>query len=146
MWVTLGCRLACLAGLILGMLALLGAHAGGLIEPPATSLLRMPLRGASRKPPVPFSHRLHETRRVACTQCHHEYEGRRNVWRQGQPVQQCQACHSLRPEARRLDLKTAFHRQCKGCHLRLKQQGRPTGPWSAEVVIAAKVKGLRFKV
>lgn len=125
---TRGCRLAYVAGLFLGILGLLGAHAGVLTEPPATSLLKMPLPGASRKPPVGFSHRLHETRRVACTQCHHEYEGRRNVWRQGQPVQRCQACHSLKPEVRRPDLKNAFHRQCKGCHLRLKQQGRPAGP------------------
>ncbi len=109
-----------MAGLILG------AQGGSLTEPPATSLLKIPVAGSRRKPPVKFSHRVHEARRVACTQCHHEYEGKRNVWRQGQPVQQCQACHSLRPEARCLDLKTAFHRQCKGCHLRLSSRdGRP---------------------
>lgn len=120
--------MAYVAGLMLGMLVLLGAKAGVLTEPPATSLLKISVPGASRKPPVAFSHKLHEARRVACTQCHHEYEGRRNVWHQGQPVQRCQACHSLGTAARRLDLKNAFHRQCKGCHLRLKQQGRPAGP------------------
>jgi hypothetical protein len=120
------CRVAYVAGLILGMLALLGAHAG-LIEPPAVSLLKIS-GSAGRKPPVQFSHKLHEARRVGCTQCHHDYQGRRNVWRQGQPVQKCQACHGLTPVAGRLDAKNAFHRQCKGCHLRLKQQGRTGGP------------------
>jgi hypothetical protein len=120
-------RVASVVGLLLGMAALLGAHAG-LTEPPAVSLLKISGPVASRKPPVQFSHTLHAAQRVACTQCHHEYQGRRNVWHQGQPVQKCQACHGLRPEACRLDAKNAFHRQCKGCHLRGEQQGRPAGP------------------
>jgi Class III cytochrome C family len=123
-----GCRLAYVAGLILGVMSLLGAHGGSLTEAPAVSLLKVPVAGSRRKPPVQFSHRVHEARRVACTQCHHDYQGRRNVWQKGQPVEKCQACHGLRPEARRLDVKNAYHRQCKGCHLRLRQQGRQAGP------------------
>jgi hypothetical protein len=125
---TRGCRLAYLAGLILGVLALLGAHGGSSTEPPATSLLKIPVAGARRKPPVQFSHRVHQARGVACAQCHHDYQGKRNLWHEGQPVEKCPACHGLRPEARRLDVKNAYHRQCKGCHLRLRQQGRPAGP------------------
>jgi hypothetical protein len=125
---TRGCRLAFVAGLILGLLGVLGARAGSLTEPPATSLLRIPVTGSRRKPPVKFSHRIHEARRVACTQCHHDYQGRRNVWHEGQPVEKCRACHGLRPEARRPNLKNAHHRQCKGCHLRLRQQGQQAGP------------------
>jgi hypothetical protein len=125
---TRGCRLAFVAGLILGLLGVLGARVGSLTEPPATSLLRIPVKGSRRKPPVKFSHRIHKARRVACTQCHHHYQGRRNVWHEGQPVEKCQACHGLRPEARRPDLKNAHHRQCKGCHLRLRQQGQRAGP------------------
>jgi hypothetical protein len=125
---TRGCRFAYVAGLILGLLGVWGAQAGSLTEPPATSLLRIPVTGSRRKPPVKFSHRLHEARRVACTQCHHDYQGRRNVWHEGQPVEKCQACHGLRPEARRPDLKNAHHRQCKGCHLRVRQQGQQAGP------------------
>jgi hypothetical protein len=125
---TRGCRLAYVVGLILGLLGVLGAQAGSLTEPPATSLLRIPVTGSRRKPPVKFSHRVHEARRVACTQCHHDYQGRRNVWHEGQPVEKCQACHGLRPEARRPDLKNAHHRRCKGCHLRVRQQGQQAGP------------------
>jgi len=123
-----GCRLAYVAGLILGVMSLLGAHGGSLTEAPAISLLKVTIPGSRPKPPVQFSHRVHEARGVACTQCHHDYQGRRNVWQQGQPVAKCQACHGLRPEARRLDVKNAYHRQCKGCHLRLQQQGRQAGP------------------
>jgi hypothetical protein len=125
---TRGCRWAYVAGLILGMLGLVGAHTVPLTEPPASSILRIPVREYRRKPPVTFSHRLHQARGLACTQCHHEYQGRRNVWREGQPVQKCRACHGLRPQARRPDLKNAYHRQCKGCHLRRQQQGRRAGP------------------
>jgi hypothetical protein len=125
---TRGCRLAYVAGLILGVMGILGAHGGSLTEAPAVSLLKIPVAGSRHKPPVKFSHRVHEARRLACTQCHHDYQGRRNVWREGQPVAKCQVCHGLRPEARRLDVKNAYHRQCKGCHLRLRQQGRQAGP------------------
>ena len=128
MALTGGCRLAYVAGLILGVMSLLGAQGGSLTEAPAVSLLKVPIPGSRHKPPVQFSHRVHEARGVACTQCHHDYQGRRNVWQQGQPVAKCQACHGLRPEARRLDVKNAYHRQCKGCHLRLRQQGRQAGP------------------
>jgi hypothetical protein len=117
-----------MTGLILGALGLLGAHGGSLTEAPAVSLLKIPVAGARRKPPVQFSHRVHQARRVACAQCHHNYQGKRNLWHEGQPVEKCHACHGLRPEARRLDVKNAYHRQCKGCHLRLRQQGRQAGP------------------
>lgn len=128
MALTSGCRLAYVAGLILAVMGILGAQGGSLTQAPTDSLLKIPVGGSSRKPPVKFSHRGHEARRVACTQCHHDYQGRRNVWHEGQPVAKCQTCHGLRPEARRLDVKNAYHRQCKGCHLRLRQQGRQAGP------------------
>jgi hypothetical protein len=120
--------LACGAGLLLGVLIVWGAQAGSLTRPPAgSSRLAIPVP-SPRKAPVIFSHARHEAGGVACTQCHHDFRGRRNLWRQGQPVQQCQACHGLAPQARRLDLKNAFHRQCKGCHLQRQQQRRRAGP------------------
>jgi hypothetical protein len=138
---TKGGRLAYVTGLLLGMLVLWEAQAGVLTEPPAMSLLKIPVPGPRRKAPVQFSHRVHEARGMACTQCHHEYQGRRNVWHQGQPVQKCQACHSLRPEAGRLDLKNAFHRQCKGCHLQVEQQGQRSGPITCQGCHGAPASG-----
>jgi len=117
-----------MAGLILAVMGIMGAQGGSLTEAPAVSILKIPVAGARRKPPVKFSHQVHQAQRVACTQCHHDYQGRRNLWHEGLPVAKCQTCHGLRPEARRLDVKNAYHRQCKGCHLRLRQQGRQAGP------------------
>jgi hypothetical protein len=125
---TKGCRVAWLAGLVLGGLGVLGAQSGPLNEPPPESRLQIIFRKPAQKPPVWFSHRLHESRRVDCQKCHHRYEGRRNLWQRGQPVEKCSACHGLFPQGRRPDLKNAFHRQCKGCHLKLRQQGRKAGP------------------
>jgi hypothetical protein len=142
---TRGCRLAYVVGLILGLLGVLGAQAGSLTEPPATSLLRIPVTGSRRKPPVKFSHRVHEARRVACTQCHHDYQGRRNIWHKGQPVEKCRACHGLRPEARRPDLKNAHHRQCKGCHLRMRQQGQQAGPIECQGCHRPRERGAGLK-
>lgn len=122
------CRWAYVAGLLLGIWGVLGAQAASRYEPPETSVLSIPIRGARQKPPVWFSHRRHQERQVACVQCHHEYQGRRNVWRQGQPVKLCGECHGSHPQMSRPDLKNAFHRQCKGCHLKLRQQGRRAGP------------------
>jgi hypothetical protein len=130
---TTSSRLAYVAGLILGVMGILGAQGGSLTQAPADGRLNIPVAGSRRKPPVKFSHRVHQAKRVACTQCHHDYQGRRNVWHEGQPVAKCQTCHGLRPEARRLDVKNAYHRQCKGCHLRLRQQGRQAGPIECQV-------------
>jgi hypothetical protein len=116
------------AGLLLGLLGICGVQAGGRTEPPASSRLAIAVATPRQKPPVTFSHLRHDAAGIACTRCHHDYQGRRNLWRRGQPVQQCRDCHGLRLKARRLDLKNAFHRQCKGCHLERQQRGRRAGP------------------
>jgi len=119
---------ALLTGLGLLVLGVLGAVSGSATEPPAHSILQMPVRGVREKPPVFFSHRRHEERRIACDKCHHVYQGRRNVWRQGQPVKRCPECHGFYPKGEQPDIKNALHLQCKGCHLKLRQQGRRAGP------------------
>ena len=114
-------------GLLLGTLVVLGAGRSAS-EPPESVRLKIALRAAENAP-VLFNHRLHEARSLPCQACHHDYRRGRNIWRQGMPVDKCQACHSLRPRAdNRLDLKEAFHRQCKGCHLDLRQRRYRAGP------------------
>ncbi|MBM4284867.1 MAG: cytochrome c3 family protein [Deltaproteobacteria bacterium] len=116
-----------LAGLVVGVLAAVGASSLPTV-PSESGWLSIAPPGAAEKPPVWFSHRVHEAAGVACERCHHEYQGKRNLWRQGQPVKKCGACHGPRPRAGRLELKEAFHRQCKGCHLAQRQTRRPAGP------------------
>jgi hypothetical protein len=122
-----GCGRAYVVGLILGLTGVFVASAASRTEAPAVILLKMSSLASRPKPPVKFNHQGHAAR-GACTSCHHDYQGKRNIWHEGQPVQKCQACHGLKPGACGLDLKNAFHRQCKGCHLRLQQLRRPAGP------------------
>ncbi|MCL4504305.1 MAG: cytochrome c family protein [Deltaproteobacteria bacterium] len=117
-----------LAGIALAMLGILGAVSGPVTEPAPTSWLRMPTQRARKKPLVSFSHRLHKEAGIPCAKCHHVYQARRNVWRQGQPVKRCPECHSFFPKGGQPDLKSALHLQCKDCHLKLRQQGRRAGP------------------
>lgn len=112
----------------LAVLLLLGAKVPGPTAPKPVSPLQSPQFKPRTKGPVFFRHQPHEAAGVNCTACHHDYDGRRNVWRQGLPVPKCEACHPARPRTEILDLKNAFHRQCKGCHLKFRQQCRPAGP------------------
>lgn len=104
----------------------------GPTEPPDESWLMIKQPWRQEKPLVKFSHRRHDKQGIACEQCHHDYQRGRNLWRQGQPVKKCQACHGLIARTGRPDVKNAFHRQCKGCHLALRKTRRPGGPVNCE--------------
>lgn len=107
--------------------------AGGATKvPEGDSLLSLFGPGRGEKPPVTFSHRRHPKPQLACEQCHHDKQRGKNLWREGQPVKLCRECHSLRPQAGRPDIKNAFHRQCKGCHLAYRKQRQAAGPVNCE--------------
>jgi hypothetical protein len=84
------------------------------------------------KGPVTFPHKDHsEKLKIACAECHHKYEGGKNVWKEGDPVQKCQDCHNeattqmekkLSPEQQKLNLKLAFHNNCQECHKKYKKE------------------------
>jgi hypothetical protein len=84
------------------------------------------------KPPVLFNHLRHGKPGIACEQCHHDYRGGRNRWREGLPVAKCQSCHRLIARRGILDAKDAFHRQCKGCHLSRRKLRQAAGPIKCE--------------
>ena len=79
------------------------------------------------KGPVKLSHNKHATEYgVACTDCHHVYEGGKNVWQEGQPVKKCMECHD--PQQTEGDVKklmTAFHNNCKDCHKQHEDKNAP---------------------
>jgi Class III cytochrome C family len=110
---------------------LLAWGAGGPTEAPGDSWLAIQ-KPHREKPPVLFSHRRHPKSRIACEQCHHDYKGRRNLWREGLPVEKCQACHKLVAKRDLIDIQNAFHRQCKGCHLTRRKVRQPAGPIKCE--------------
>jgi len=62
---------------------------------------------------VTFSHTKHvEDYGIVCGSCHHED-------RKG-GMAKCTHCHK--------PVKTALHKNCQGCHTKLKDEGKPTGP------------------
>ncbi len=85
-----------------------------------------------KKGPVKFSHEKHHADyKIACTECHHVFKDGKNVWKDGEPVQKCSACHN--PEKAEkgepMKLQNAYHKNCKDCHKALEKEGKPTGPF-----------------
>jgi hypothetical protein len=83
------------------------------------------------KAPVQFTHKKHaEEYKIACAECHHVYKDGKNVWKDSDPVDKCEKCHTeptiegekkLSPEQQKLNLKLAFHNNCQTCHQKLKK-------------------------
>ena len=85
---------------------------------------------ADKKEPVTLHHKKHaEDYQVACTDCHHEYSDGNNVWKQGDAVKKCAECHNPdKEEAEGIDLKKAFHDNCKDCHKEAVAAGKTNAP------------------
>jgi hypothetical protein len=84
------------------------------------------------KGPVEFPHLKHNVdSKIACDQCHHKYQDGKNLWKEGDPVEKCNKCHTeltvegekkLPPDQQKLNLKLAFHNKCQGCHQKMKKE------------------------
>jgi hypothetical protein len=79
-----------------------------------------------KKRPVPLSHKKHSVDYgVACTDCHHEYQDGKNIWKEGKPVKKCSACHDpLKKQGKTKKLQNAYHRNCKNCHKALMKKDK----------------------
>ena len=86
--------------------------------------------GSYKKGPVKLSHKKHSVDfKIACTECHHVYEGGKNVFKEGDPVQKCSGCHDAKKsEGKVKKLMLAYHNNCQGCHKDMKKAGKNTGP------------------
>lgn len=101
-------------------------------DAPETIVLESALWPEPTKGLVEFSHKKHQTDyKLACTECHHKYENGTNVWKEGDPVQKCEACHTeatikgekrLPDDQKKLNLKLAFHNNCVDCHKAFKKE------------------------
>jgi len=89
-----------------------------------------PAIATPKKAAVHFTHKKHAVDyKIACTECHHVYKDGKNVFKQGDPVQKCSACHDpVKSEGNVKKLMLAFHKNCQGCHKELEAAGKPTGP------------------
>jgi hypothetical protein len=65
------------------------------------------------KSPVAFNHGSHKD--IDCAKCHHKGEKGKEVG--------CGTakCHGDKAEGKKVDLKEAFHKQCKDCHKEMKK-------------------------
>jgi hypothetical protein len=83
-----------------------------------------------KKGAVRFSHKKHTIDyKIACNECHHVYKDGKNVYKEGDPVQKCSACHDpVKSEGAVKKLMLAYHRNCQGCHKELIKAGKNTGP------------------
>jgi hypothetical protein len=132
--------------LTLGVLALgtlfmvSGALAGDV---PETFTMHSKIYKKAKKIHQSFTHKKHATDyKIACTDCHHEYKDGKNVWKEGQEVKKCEACHTdpkkpKKPKDKELTKEQkiashywAIHENCVGCHKELKKAQKPTGPTS----------------
>ena len=79
-----------------------------------------------KKKAVAFSHKKHSTElKVACNECHHDYQGGKNVWSEGMPVKKCKDCHDPnKKKGKTKKLQNAFHSNCKNCHKKLAKEGK----------------------
>jgi Ni/Co efflux regulator RcnB len=119
--------------LLVGTVVLLGLS-GAAQEVPEKMVIKSELWKEHTKAGVEFSHKKHaEDYNIKCNECHHVYKDGKNVWKEGDEVQKCMACHTeptiqgekRLPEAQqKLNLKLAFHNNCTGCHRDLKRKDR----------------------
>jgi hypothetical protein len=67
---------------------------------------------------VAFTHEKHVTDGFKCTDCHHKYDPKqpgKNLWTEGDETS-CASCHAGAKPKSKVDLQTAFHKSCWGCH------------------------------
>ena len=83
-----------------------------------------------KKGPVKFTHKKHNVDyKTTCAECHHVYKEGKNVYKQGDPVQKCSACHdAVKSKGKVKKLMLAYHKNCQGCHKKLEKAGKKTGP------------------
>jgi len=79
-----------------------------------------------KKGPVKLSHKKHSVEyKVACTDCHHDIQDGKNVWKEGDPVKKCSECHNpLKKQGKVMKLNIAYHKNCKNCHKALIKEGK----------------------
>ena len=119
-------RFVKLAGLALLAMLLCALAVSAAAE---TLILDNPEYMRKQRPAVPFPHDLHQ-QVLNCLDCHHDYADGRNMLaeddlEENDSAIRCASCHAGDTS---VDLKSAYHRQCIGCHHHLRVDGQATPP------------------
>jgi len=119
--------LPALVVIFIGLLFLtVGVLTASDVETPDDLIIENEGYKADKKGGVKLNHKKHtDEYKVGCDDCHHEYEGDKNVWKEGDPVKKCSECHDpLKKEGEVKKLQNAFHKNCKTCHKTLVSEGK----------------------
>jgi hypothetical protein len=104
-------------------------------QAPDTITMESKLFPKHTKSLVTFNHKKHNVDcKIACVDCHHVYKDGKNVWKEGDAVQKCDACHTeakaptgadapklSQAEKIKAYYYSAIHENCVGCHKDLKK-------------------------
>jgi len=123
-------RIFFLSGVILSIALLIG---GGILiakDAPDEINIKSDVFEKRKYEPTKFTHKKHNVDyKIACTECHHVYKEGKNIFKEGDDVQKCSACHDVKKsEGKKKKLMLAFHKSCQGCHRELKKANKKTGP------------------
>jgi hypothetical protein len=125
------------AAVLLGTVLLLGV--GYAAQQAADEMtMNSNVYGEHKKPLVTFTHTKHSVDyKIACADCHHVFKDGKNVWKEGDEVEKCEACHSEAKAPAGKDAPTlskqqkiekyhysAIHENCVGCHKAEKKEGK----------------------
>ncbi|BBD08174.1 acidic tetraheme cytochrome c3 TmcA [Desulfovibrio ferrophilus] len=71
------------------------------------------------RPAAVFMHDAHNEKAGLedCFRCHHLYEDGKLVPEEDSAGTACADCHALKKQGGQPGLMTAYHKQCKGCHV-----------------------------
>ena len=103
-------------------------------EMPENIVLDQEMCGKNRRSPVEFSHLSHaEDYGLSCDECHHDYVDGENIWKEEDWINKCIECHDpCESDGEVKKLKIAFHKNCIGCHRKIKSEwGSTDAPFRA---------------
>ena len=73
--------------------------------------------------PAVFNHDEHNEKAELdeCSECHHIYEDGGKIEDESSEDESCSECHEIKSSDNKPALMKAFHLNCKGCHMDLKE-------------------------
>jgi hypothetical protein len=127
--ITMNLRAFSIPTVLLTVLLLLIVGSLGATDIPDTVTMDSKAYTEHTRPLVTFRHKGHaEHKDIGCVDCHHVYEDGKNVWKEGDQVQKCEACHQnterppkgMKKEDKIKEFhKDALHANCRDCHKRM---------------------------
>lgn len=121
--------LAFAAAALMGTMAIAQDTKSGKVED--AFKIKDPIFKKHKKSPVNFTHKQHSVDlKIKCTECHHVYKDGKNVWKDGDKVDDCSSCHNDPKKDKKVDgvkvysARNAYHKNCQVCHKAFKKNNK----------------------